>query len=255
MHPQEPRRQQDLDLTSVWQDLDILPRFNSMATPADSRHAVDIHVASISCGPSPWRLIARKRQEAGGRAKEHASFNLKAGDEAPSADFVCALLNSPVANAYVHCHLKKGDNLPCTLLNLPTPRLRVCDTGKVAQAVANYRKMKTMEIGSSAGRLKNAYLRIDAEILRCYNLYPRMEKEILDLFYGYQRPGVPFVLTKYFPADFEPCIPLHEYLSPEYKLSTAGELRKRLQTFDDPEISQALRIACEAFTLDPEVND
>ena len=55
---------------------------------------------------------------------------------------------------------------------------------------------------TSEEELKYLHWRIDAEVLRLYDLPARMERRILDLFTGVQRRGVPFTQTEYFPKGF-----------------------------------------------------
>ncbi|MCF7853188.1 MAG: SAM-dependent methyltransferase [Candidatus Pacebacteria bacterium] len=203
----------------------------------------------------PWRLKALIDRE--GHAVTSRFLVFRPTDKRIPLDFIWALLNSPVGNAFAYCHLGKRDNLSGTMLNMPVPRIteeamaavtwKVCEYFEAAAGRAN-----SLRAESEPKQLQDLLLRIDAEILRLYNLPPRLERQVLDLFRGHERVGVPFVFTEYFPPDFGPFIPLHEYLSPDYKRATAGELRKRLRSFDDPDISKALQIACEAFTLDEE---
>lgn len=213
-----------------------------------------LNYACVSRGP--WRLKALI--DRAGHAVTSRFLVFRPTDEGIPLDFIWALLNSPIGNAYAYCHLGKRDNLSGTILNMPIPRLSSESAQNIAGKVQRYFEAA----GSATGKmtpthdpesLKNMLLKIDAEILRLYNLPPRMERQLLDLFRGHKRVGVPFVFTEYFPPDFGPLIPLHEYLSPEYKRTTAGELRKRLRSFDDPDISRALRTAHDAFTSDPEV--
>jgi len=51
-------------------------------------------------------------------------------------------------------------------------------------------------------QLKILHWRIDAEVLRLYNLPALMERKVLDLFEGIRRRGVPFEQTDYFPKGF-----------------------------------------------------
>ena len=99
----------------------------------------------------------------------------------------------------------------------------------------------------SHGIARWALLNIDAEVLHLYDLPPRLERELLDLFAGHQRAGVPFSFDRYYPEGFEPWFSLHEYLSQEYKSSTAGALRSRRQTTPPEELLAALHHAAEAF--------
>ena len=51
-------------------------------------------------------------------------------------------------------------------------------------------------------QLKVLHWRIDAEVLRLYDLPAEMERKVLDLFTGIGRRGVPFEQTEYFPEGF-----------------------------------------------------
>ncbi|MFA6633297.1 MAG: hypothetical protein WCU90_13430, partial [Kiritimatiellia bacterium] len=87
------------------------------------------------------------------------------------------------------------------------------------------------------------------EVLKLYDLAPRDERMLLDLFSGHKRAGVPFEQTEYFSRDFTPFIPLHEYLSPEFQRSTAGEIRKiDFAKALSPRMKEALRRAVELYS-------
>ena len=58
---------------------------------------------------------------------------------------------------------------------------------------------------------------------------------------------MPFRLDRYFPADFEPWLHLHEYLSEGFENASAGAMLKSHRTFDASEVSEALRRATEDF--------
>ena len=57
----------------------------------------------------------------------------------------------------------------------------------------------TPETVHSADVLKILHWRIDAEVLRLYDLPPVLERQVLDLFSGIRRRGVPLSKTEYFP--------------------------------------------------------
>ena len=97
---------------------------------------------------------------------------------------------------------------------------------------------------------RSALLRLDAEVLRLYDLPPRLERELLDLFAGHQRAGVPFSFTRYYPEGYEPWFSLHEYLSPEYQSSTAGALRSRKPSAPPEGLLEALHYAVEGFGIE-----
>ena len=111
-------------------------------------------------------------------------------------------------------------------------------------------------VGPSPGALSSSrteddarelLLQVDAEVLHMYALPRRLEREVLDLFAGRQRAGVPFTFERYFPEGFEPWFSLRQYLSEEYRRSTAGALRAVHQDVTSPELLAALTRAVEDF--------
>ena len=168
-------------------------------------------------------------------------------------EFFWAVCNSPVANAFAYTHLMKRDILVGTMRQMPIPHSWEAGVDAVVQAARAY-------LGAVAGDphsllvqqrdpdyLRRLLLQVDAEVLRLYDLPPRLERELLDLFAGSPRPGVPFEFDRYYPPDFEPCFPLHEYLSDSFQQSTAGALRERHQDTVSSDISAAMQAAVEAF--------
>ena len=81
------------------------------------------------------------------------------------------------------------------------------------------------------GKWKDAnasLLQIDALVLKGYDLPPRLERQLLDFFRGCGNSRqVPFQFNDYFPIDFEPAFSLLDYISEEFRLSTAGAFRSR----------------------------
>ncbi len=76
----------------------------------------------------------------------------------------------------------KKDLRQKTLVGMPDPQDAAADTTKE--------------------HLKILHRRIDAEVLRLYDLPAPLERKVLDLFSGVRRRGVPFEQTGYFPKDF-----------------------------------------------------
>jgi hypothetical protein len=90
-------------------------------------------------------------------------------------------------------------------------------------------------------------MRVDAEVLRLYDLPPRLERQLLDLFAGWRREGVPFAFLRYFSEDYVPNVPLHICLSEEYRRSTAEVLRQRWEPVKSEPVLEALANAVDAF--------
>jgi hypothetical protein len=136
---------------------------------------------------------------------------------------------------------------------MPVPRIVHDEVQRVVEAVHAYFEAVAPSAKAVLGshfdedRARALLQRVDAEVLRLYDLPPRLERQLLDLFSGQQRPGVPFTFERYFPEDFEPCFPLHMYLSESYQRSTAGALRTRYAPITDPAILAALEQAVQDF--------
>jgi hypothetical protein len=199
--------------------------------------------ARVSRGP--WRmkaLIDRK-----GHAVTSNFVTVRPRLASGPLEFLWALCNSPVANAYMYTHTMKRHNLVGELNKIPIPRGSLRDIETVAGLVNDYLAAVTcccpnLEICSGA------LLRVDAEVLRLYDLPPRIERQLLDLFAGYRREGVPFPFDRYYPEGFRPSIPLHIYLSAEYARSTAGELRRQWKPVKSAAVLAALGSAVDAFS-------
>jgi hypothetical protein len=62
---------------------------------------------------------------------------------------------------------------------------------------------------------------IDALVLKAYDLPPRLERELLEFFREEKRPTL-HEWMHWLPKEFSPFIPLHRYLSDEYRRSKSG---------------------------------
>lgn len=147
-----------------------------------------------------------------------------------SVEVLWAFLNSPVANAFAYSHSSKRHVLVGTIRKLPLVQVKDISFDVLESAVAAYfkaaqgtaalaRKSKSkprisdnqMSLslpGEQKDRvtpeeeLKYLHWRIDAEVLRLYDLPAQTERRILVLFTGVPRRGVPFTQTEYFPEGF-----------------------------------------------------
>ena len=154
-----------------------------------------------------------------------------------------AICNSPIANAYAYSISNKRDVLAGDMREMRVPDLVAASLKTLEQAVADYLKaasaansvtmkkrrsndkIKTVQMNlglagesqetdrATAEQLKFLHWRIDAEVLRLYNLPALMERKVLDLFEGIRRRGVPFEQTEYFPKGFPDLNRLSELLA------------------------------------------
>lgn len=97
---------------------------------------------------------------------------------------------------------------------------------------------------------KSILLEIDAEILQLYDLPPRLEKKLLDFFEGVQRKGVDFKFDRYYPTGFDSYIPLHIFISEEFKNSTVENVTKWIEENRTPAVLEALKKATEDFKVE-----
>ena len=162
-----------------------------------------------------------------------------------SLETLAAILNGPIANAYVVTreggrHVQKQ-----TLLGIPIPDLHADRDEAISSLVHSYTEVRGQWL---AGNLAdeaahdtcgNLLRLIDAEVLRAYDLSPRTERALLDYFADQPRPG-PVGFKEYFPKWFKPYIPWHRYLSEEMERASVASTLGRLPVIDDAIISDVM---------------
>ena len=174
-------------------------------------------------------------------------------DDSISLETLAAILNGPVANAFVATREGKRDVQIQTLLGIPCPDVTADQDEVVASLVQRYSAVRrewllgSMPARESQNLCSTLLKQIDAEVLKMYNLPHRTERILLDYFSGQHRPG-PVAFTEYFPDSFKPWIPLHRYLSDEMATATATSTLSRLPVIDDPVISAALEDLCRELS-------
>jgi hypothetical protein len=159
-----------------------------------------------------------------------------------------ALMNSPVASAFMATHERNLHNRKITLERLPIPRFTPADMVMLEglvdayMATMNEQPESRLELwggGSWQQRAKNILLEMDALILRAYRLPPWLERKLLDFFRGERRP-VPFDFGDYFPRDFTPNIPLTRFISQRFRSSRAEIITPHLPELRDAALTDAL---------------
>jgi hypothetical protein len=156
--------------------------------------------------------------------------------ESISIHALAALLNSPLASAYVFAKDGERDNRVETLNSLPIPPKEFLAVGGKIDLMSQrlHRMMKKEQ-----AEAQKLLIQIDAEILKAYNLPPALERELLDIFQDAERP-VPFEFSGYYPKDFDAYIPLHELISTEFAEARANRILERLVPINDSVISEAM---------------
>lgn len=131
---------------------------------------------------------------------------------------LAAILNSPLANAYIFSFSSGRSIYKRYYERIPIPPQENIKKNSevIVSLVEKYiHKIKKNDDSDAYSIL----VKIDAEVLKLYNLTPKMEKMLLDIFDGFDRP-THFEFKRYYPPNFESYIPLHIYISEQYKKST-----------------------------------
>ncbi len=188
----------------------------------DAAPHVLLNYARVSRGP--WRLKALIDEAGHPVTSDYLVMRPLSGKITLAV--LWGILNSPLANAFAFSHLGKRHNLVGTMRLLPMPDFSKKEFNPLEQAANEYlsaaRRWSAAQPASSGedlfsnatkGKSKAAlpteeelrilHLRVDAEVMRLYDLPPAMERRLLDLFEGQERKGVPFQQIGYFPPGFE----------------------------------------------------
>lgn len=207
-----------------------------------------LNYARVTSGP--WRMKALIDQD--GHPVTSNFVAIRPKGELWDLQAIWAILNSPMANAYVYCHSMERHNLRTTILNIPLPPSNEPAIRNLKNLVDDYFRLceasqKFFQPQLNVEEAKRRMLAIDAEVMQVYDLPPKHEKQVLDLFSGWKRPGVDFTFKGYYPEGFDSYIPLHILISPEYQMSTAAFTSDWVEKHRSPEVCKALENAAKAF--------
>jgi hypothetical protein len=138
-----------------------------------------------------------------------------------SIDCLAAVINGPVASAFVATRETGRDNRTRTIREIPLPNLSDLDL-----ALLDLRARKLL-------------LHIDATLLRGYDLSPRLERAVRDFFQGQRRP-VGHEFDDYFPATFKPTILLCIYIRHDFLRCNARHFLENIPNIEDADLMEAL---------------
>lgn len=189
----------------------------------------------------PWRFAAALDLQ--GRLASRRFYVVwpKEQDNQIPAIVISAILNSPVAAAYVFAHSFQKDIPKRAYEAIPIPSLDVLlkSIPELTRLVDIYiQEVSKPQINSNAAR--QALLQIDATVLRLYDLTPRLERQVLDLFWDASR-RVPFEFNGYMPPEYKPWIPLHMYISEGFCDSAAKCIFEHFPVVKDQEVLHYLQ--------------
>lgn len=138
---------------------------------------------------------------------------------------LAAILNSPVANAFVATREGSRDVTTEVLKLIPIPKFSRATVDLLHDVVQRYEAT----IGGLMVRAEEQELllkQIDAVVVGAYNMPPRLERELLDYFDNNDR-RVSHPFHNYFPATLDVFVHLSEYLSDRFSRTNVGELLKK----------------------------
>jgi type I restriction-modification system DNA methylase subunit len=205
-------------------------------------------VNAVRASRGPWRLAAFG-DDAGLIFSQNFTALWLRNHWTPKT--LAAVLNGPVANAFVHAYERGKHNRKETLEQIPVPELGL-DTVKAIDGLVDryldlvrplaYEKELPL-LGSESHdqqKGKETLLEIDATVLKAYSLPPRMERDLLDFFRDAERP-VPFLFTEFYSESFIPAIPLWMYISEDFKNCTGRYFLEHAPDITDPALIEALK--------------
>lgn len=147
---------------------------------------------AIRTSRGPWRLAATVDTHGLLVSQQFYGIWLRESQE-PLLSLIelCAILNSPVANAFSFVHDEQKHLRKETLQKLPLPSARI--SREVESLIGEYMSASEGDDGPLfSSRPKSAQdllMEIDALVLRAYDLPPRLERELLRFMNDGQRPS------------------------------------------------------------------
>ena len=170
----------------------------------------------------PWRLKALIDRQ--GHPVTSNFIAVRPMADSVSLEVLWALLNGPIANAYAYSHLGKRHNIVGDIRKIPLPKQHV--SAPLDLAVGAYWNALSNQMQTED--LERLLLRVDAEVLKLYDLPLELEQQVLSLFTDWRRVGVPFTQTRYTPATMEGKIGFWQFLEMEGAWSAINRERGQL---------------------------
>lgn len=164
----------------------------------------------------PWRLLAAADDSGLWASQQFTGIWPTANYD---ADVLAAVLNGPLANAFVTEHSTDHDFTNVMLARLPLPRK--LDTVALGTAIREYKaaleeRLRTLAPPDDLDeRLNRLLVWIDALVLDGYDLPPRLERQLFAYFEGRKRP-VLHTFQGWLPKDLKGYVPLYEWLTRDH---------------------------------------
>ncbi len=202
-------------MNPVWLSIDpaLSYRLGPLQRPWDKSKVV-INNQRLSRGP--WRLAAAADDSGLWASQQFTGLRPIAEYD---ANVLAAILNGPLANAFVTEHSTDHDFTNVMLASMPLPRK--LDTAALEEAVREYEsaleeKLQTL-LPADRGddRLNRLLVWIDALVLDGYDLPPRLERQLFSYFEGRKRPTL-HDFRGWLPDDLKGYMPLYEWLTKDH---------------------------------------
>jgi hypothetical protein len=171
-----------------------------------------------------WRMVAFA--DRAGVTCHHTFYGV--WPTSPDLDEVilAALLNSPVANAFVATREGGRDITKEVLKLIPVPKFSRAETEFLHDLVSRYEKSINTIALENPEDAELLLKKIDAAVLAAYRMPPRIERDLLDYFNDNERK-VGHSFHNYFPATLDIYVHLSEFISERFARTTIGELLKK----------------------------
>ncbi len=215
---------------------------------------------------SPWRIKALLDPD--GKPVKNNFLTVRPTSPKMPALFLWAVLNSPVANAFIASDTMKRDNADGAIADVPLPRISADSVRSIAELAETYRTMAQKRVstvakqrasshrrgslfeepedvpaGPADSEVREALLTLDAAVLRLYDLPPRLERQLLDYFAGRKRRGVGCDFRGYYPPGFASYLPLHMVISDRFQRAAADATADRFKPGESAYIREVLSAA------------
>jgi len=139
---------------------------------------------------------------------------------------LAAIINSPLANAFVSTHEGRQDVTIETLSRIPMPYFTGAQFGQLREFVEEYVSVRRQS-NADERESRWALMKIDAFVLSGYHLPPRLEQRLLDFFNDDER-STPFEFGRYVPEGDDVYFSLSDRLKDSFRESTVEKILRRI---------------------------
>jgi len=169
---------------------------------------------------------------------------MRPGASLTMINVLAAIINGPVANAFVQTHSTAQHNQVRTVKDIPLPYMTRRLETRINELVREYvfarRAWLFGDDASKKGKCEAMLNQIDAEILSAYDLPPRLERAVLDYFAYVRRPG-PLNFLGYISPKRTANLPWHMYVSGAVERANGHATLARLKTVRGAAVSTMLQ--------------